>query len=150
MFAQNEVPNEDVWVEYWSLVDDVFSLMDERTKRSGILVEPTLAEIEDIIKDLKVSKATYGCLSIDLVKLGGRKLAQVIHRCILKCVRLNQIPTLFREEKMTLLLKNNGVIDNINDYRGIFLRNIILSIYQKWLYSKNAGKVDESGSVRNR
>ena len=47
---------------------------------------------------------------------------------------------------MTLLLKNNGVIDNINDYRGIFLRNIILSIYQKWLYSKNAGKVDASGS----
>ena len=79
VFAQNEVPNEDVWVEYWSLVDDVFSLMDERTKRSGILEEPTLAEIEDIIKDLKVSKATYGCLSIDLVKLGGRKLAQVIH-----------------------------------------------------------------------
>ena len=32
------------------------------------------------------------------------------------------------------------------DYRGIFLRNIILSIYQKWLYSKNAGKVDASGS----
>ena len=44
------------------------------------------------------------------------------------------------------MLKNNGIIDNINDYRGIFLRNIILTIYQKWLYSKNAEKVDRNGS----
>jgi hypothetical protein len=48
--------------------------------------------------------------------------------------------------KMTLLFKSNGIIDNINDYRGIFLRNIILSILQKWLYEKNAGTVDENGS----
>ena len=146
VFSQNAVPDDDVWREYWSLVDDVFDLMDERTQQSGILEEPTFEEIETIIKNLKVNKATYGCLTIDLVKLGGKKLAEVIHRCILKCVRLNQIPTLFREEKLTLVLKNNGVIDNINDYRGIFLRNIILSIYQKWLYGKNAGKVDANGS----
>ena len=146
VFKQNDVPNDDMWREYWSLVDEVFSLMDKRTRLSGIVEEPTFTEIETIIKDLKTNKATYGCLTIDLVKLGGKKLAEVIHRCILKCIRLNTLPVIFREEKMTLLLKNNGTIDNINDYRGIFLRNIILSILQKWLYNKNAGKVDSNGS----
>ena len=146
VFSQNEVPKEDVWRKYWVLVDEVFSLMDERTRLSGIVEEPTFDEIESIIKDLKTCKATYGCMSIDLVKLGGKKLAEVIHRCILKCIKLNTLPLIFREEKLTLILKNNGTIDDINDYRGIFLRNIILSIFQKWLYSVNSGKVDKSGS----
>ena len=72
MFAQNDSPDGDVWKEYWSLVDDVFKLMDKRTRKCGVVEEPTFAEIELIIKDLKNTKATYGCLTIDLVKLGGR------------------------------------------------------------------------------
>ena len=47
---------------------------------------------------------------------------------------------------MTLLLKNKGIIDMINDYRGIFLRHMILSVYQKWLYLKNSCIVDSAGS----
>ena len=53
---------------------------------------------------------------------------------------------MFRENKITLLLKNGGKIDNIDDYRGIFLRNVILTIFQKWLYRKNAKKSNASGS----
>ena len=45
-----------------------------------------------------------------------------------------------------LLLKSKGVIHNINDYRGIFLRNIIFSVYQKWLYCRNAPIVDGNGT----
>ena len=146
VFAQNPIPEEDIWKEYWSLVDEVFDLMNEVTLRSAVIEEPTMAEIVNIINDLDKSKSTYGLLSIDLVKLGGERLAAVIHRCIVKCIRLNTIPVLFREEKMTILFKNKGKIDNINDYRGIFLRNIILSIFQKWLYNKNAVKVDNAGS----
>ena len=55
-------------------------------------------------------------------------------------------PEKFQVEKMTLLLKNKGVIDNINDYRGIFIRNVIVSVYQKWLYGRNAPIVDASGT----
>ena len=146
VFAQNPIPDQNIWKEYWMLVDEVFNLMDQVTKRSGTIEEPTIDEIIDIIHGLDKSKATYGILSIDMVKLGGEALAAVIHRCILKCIRLNTIPAIFREEKMTILLKNKGKIDNINDYRGIFLRNIILSIFQKWLYIKNAEKVDGAGS----
>ena len=146
VFDQNPVPEESVWKEYWNLVDEVFNLMDQVTSKCAIIEEPTLADIMNIIHDLDRNKATYGVLSIDLVKMGGEPLAAVIQRCIVKCIRLNTIPALFREEKMTILLKNNGKIDNINDYRGIFLRNIILSIFQKWLYLKNAVQVDSHGS----
>ena len=85
-------------------------------------------------------------MSIDLVKLCDSTMAKVIHQCILLCFRRNVFPEKFQVEKMTLLLKNKGVIDNINDYRGIFLRNVIVSIYQKWLYGRNAPIVDASGT----
>ena len=103
-------------------------------------------EIEGIIKGMNSTKANYGTLSIDLAKLCGKKISSLIHRCILRCYRENVLPSLFREEKMTLLLKNKGVIDMINDYRGIFLRHLILSVYQKWLYLKNSIVVDSAGS----
>ena len=54
VFAQNEIPNDDLWKEYWSLVDDVFDLMNERTKKCGMVEEPTLEEIEVIIKHLEL------------------------------------------------------------------------------------------------
>ena len=85
---------------------------------------------------MKSSKATYGPMTIDLVQLCGIKILKVIHRCAVLCFRNNVLPEELREEKLKLLLKSKGVIDFINDYRGIFLRNSILSVYQKWLYMK--------------
>ena len=85
-------------------------------------------------------------MSIDLVKLCDDTMVHVIYRCILMCFRQNVFPEPFQIEKMTLLLKNKGVIDDINDYRGIFLRNVIVSVYQKWLYERNAPVVDSNGS----
>ena len=72
-------------------------------------------------------------MSIDLVKLGGKKLNRLIYRCILLCYRNNVLPDDLRQEKMTLLLKSRGIIDILNDYRGIFLRHVIVSVFQKWL-----------------
>ena len=147
VFAQNGVPKEEVWQEYWKCVDDVFDLINDVT---GVEydpeLEPKLDEVVKIINEMKETKATYGPMTIDLVKLCGRKMARTIHRCILMCYRKNVFPECLQVEKMTLLLKNKGVINNINDYRGIFLRNIIVSIYQKWLYSRNAPIVDANGS----
>ena len=104
-----------------------------------------MTEIEKIVNGLKVSKASFGTMSIDLVKLCDDTMVHVIHRCILMCFR-HVFPESFQIEKMTLFLKNKGVIDNINDYRGIFLRNVIVSDYQKWLYERNAPVVDSNGS----
>ena len=146
VFAQNDVPDDDLWREYWMLVDEVFSLLDSQTKQDEEYEEPSFSEIEGIVNQLKITKASYGPLTIDLVKLGGMKITKLIHRCVLRCIRENKLPDVFREEKMTILLKNNGVIGNINDYRGIFLRCVILSVFQKWLYMKNADKVDRNGS----
>ena len=47
---------------------------------------------------------------------------------------------------MILLYKHAGEIDVLDNYRGIFLRHVILSIIQKWLYTHNAGIVDSNGS----
>ena len=147
VFAQNEVPSEEVWEEYWGCVDSVFDLIDNVTKDEyDPADEPTLAEIEKIVNGLKESKASYGTMSIDLVKLCDSTMVHVIHRCILMCFRQNVFPEAFQIEKMTLLLKNKGLIENINDYRGIFLRYVIVSVYQKWLYERNAPIVDGNGS----
>ena len=147
VFAQNDVPQERIWIQYWRYVDEVFELIDNITREEYDLEdEPRFDEIEKIVHELKESKATYGSMSIDLVKLCGKKVTEVIYRCILLCFRRNVFPTKFQIEKMTLLLKSKGMIDNINDYRGIFLRNIIVSVYQKWLYTRSAPIVDANGS----
>ena len=147
VFAQNDVPKIKVWEDYWETVDEVFDLINEITINSySAEDEPTFDEIDEIIKAMKVSKASYGSLSIDLTKLGGEKISRLIYRCILQCFKQNILPSALRVEKMTLLLKSKGVIDEINDYRGIFLRNVIVSVYQKWLYTKCSVPVDEAGS----
>ena len=147
VFAQNGIPDGQVWHDYWEQVDEVFSVIDRLTINKYCRDdEPTEKEILSIISQLETNKATFGPLSIDLVKLGGVRIFKVIHRCILTCFRNNILPEMLRNEKMVLLLKARGIIDIINDYRGIFLRNIIICIYQKWLYSKNADYVDENGS----
>ena len=147
VFAQNGIPQTPIWKEYWDFIDHTFELIDVVTSQQYVEAdEPSEGDIDKIIREMKASKASYGTMTIDLVKHGGKKLSQVIHRCILMCYRSNVLPDVLREEKMTLLLKSKGVIDSINDYRGIFLRNVILSVYQKWLYKRNSEKVDNSGS----
>ena len=147
VFAQNDVHQDKVWVDYWAVVGQVFHLID--TVTADVYdgnCEPTEDEIDVILKGMNSNKANYGTLTIDLAKLCGKKISSLIYRCILMCFRENVLPALFREEKMTLLLKNKGIIDMINDYRGIFLRHLILSVYQKWLYLKNSCIVDSAGS----
>ena len=143
VFSQNPVPAEKVWQEYWEVIDEIFELIDSVTlHKYDEREEPNEEEINLIIKGMDSKKSNYGTLS----KLGGRKISSLTHRFILTCFRQNAIPNLLREQKMSLLLKNKGVIDEIDDYRGIFLRHFFLSVYQKWLYQRNSKIVDESGS----
>ena len=117
VFAQNGVPREEIWEEYWMCIDEVFDQIDQLTKNQyNIEDEPKYEEIEEIIKDLKEVKATYGDMTIDLVKLCGEKMVQVIYRCILVCFQKNVFPEVLQTEKMILILKNNGIIDNMNDH----------------------------------
>ena len=117
VFSQNNIRTEKVWQDYWTVVDQIFQLIDSITidiynKED----EPSEDDIKSIVDKMKPSKASYGSLSIDLAKLGGMKISSLIHRCILACFRKNMIPNLFREEKMVLKLKKKGIIDMINDY----------------------------------
>ena len=147
VFAQNPVPREEVWKKYWMSIDKLYHQIDRLTiGEYDASDEPKYEEIERIIGELKESKASYGPMSIDLVKLCDKKMVGVIYRCILMCFRRNMFPEVFQNERMTLLLKNKGVMDLINDYRGIFIRHVIVSVYQKWMYQRNAPVVDENGS----
>lgn len=147
VFLQNKVPDERIWQEYWCCIDEVFDKIDGLTKSQYCPEdEPKYEEIEKIVKDLKEVKASYGVMTIDLVKLCGEKMVQLVYRCILMCFRMNIFPETLQKEKLILILKSNGVIDDINDYRGIFIRNLIVSVYQKWLYSRNAPVVDKNGT----
>ena len=147
VFAQNNIPNDKVWQDYWDVMNQIFKQIDSITKNQyDQAKEPTLEVVKSIIANMKGSKASYGPMSIDLAKLGGDKISSVIFRCVLMCYRRNVIPDLLREEKMSLILKNKGIFDLVNDYRGIFLRHMVLSVLQKWLYKENSGIVDEVGS----
>ena len=147
VFAQNPVPREEVWKKYWMSIDKLYHQIDRLTiGEYDASDEPKYEEIERIVGELKESKASYGPMSIDLVKLCDKKMVGVIYRCILMCFRRNVFPEVFQNERMTLLLKNKGIMDLINDYRGIFIRHVIVSVYQKWMYQRNAPVVDENGS----
>ena len=116
-------------------------------KEAENLVEgPTFEEINRIIDDLDKSKAVHGTMSIELVKMAGTSFRKMIHRCVYLCFISSEIPDEFRLEKMILLYNHKGKLDELDNYRGIFLRLIMLTIYQKWLYLKCAPIADENGS----
>ncbi len=100
----------------------------------------------NLIKSLDANKAVNGEMKIDLVKLAGEKVWEVIYRCIKCLADKEELPMLMRIEKMVLLYKGAGEIYKLDNYRGIFLRHIILSLYQKWLYSKSAPVIDSNGT----
>lgn len=147
VFKQIEVPEDDIWKKYWKCIDDVYDILGvlNSGEESGS-TKPIREEIHKLISSLKSGKAVRGDMTIDLVKLGGERLWDVIYRCICWCYEAENVPLEMRIEKMILLYKNAGEIDILDNYRGIFLRHVILSLLQKWLYSQNAGTLDENGS----
>ena len=143
VFRQN--PIADGWEQYWEHIIDIYDMISYNEK-DNMMEGPTFEEIDKIIDDLDKSKAVHGTMSIELLKMGGVNLRKTVHRCIYLCFISSEIPDEFRIEKMVLLYKHKGKLEELDNYRGIFLRLIILSIYQKWLYSKSAPIADENGS----
>ena len=146
VFGQIGVPEGEIWQRYWACVDDVYSLISDLSSRDTGKVIPKKEDIFRIIMSLNAKKAVNGSMTIDLVKLGGEKVWDLIFRCIKCFVEAENIPIKMRIEKMVLLYKFAGEIHVLDNYRGIFLRNIILSVYQKWLYSQYAPTVDSNGT----
>ena len=144
VFKQNPVAAG--WEEYWKTVDDIYKSISEKENEMNIVDPPTLKEISSIVDNLDAKKAVQGDMTIKLIKLAGDSFKALIHRCVTACFESNQIPEEFRVEKMVLLYKHKGKLDEMDNYRGIFLRVIILTIYQKWLYMKAAPIVDQNGS----
>ena len=85
-------------------------------------------------------------MSIELVKIPGEKLRRAIFRCIRLCHRKQDLPDDFRIERMILLYKQKEKLDDLDNYRRLFLRLIIVTIYEKWLFSKCVLIADKNGN----
>ena len=143
VFHQN--PIADGWEEYWNYVTKIYDTISLK-ETLNIMEGPTFEEINTIIDNLDKTKSVHGTMSIDLVKKAGINFRRMVHRCVYLCFVSKEIPDEFRIEKMILLYKHKGKLDELDNYRGIFLRLIFLTIYQKWLYVKCAPVVDQHGS----
>ena len=146
VFKQNPVPSGKVWCEYWNVVDEVFSLMKHCKIRAGGFSLPTFQEIKSLIWATDDKKSVLGSMTSELVKLGGDNVIRLIHRVILSCCMDENIPDQMRNEKLVLIYKNKGTLTDLDNYRGIFLRLLCLSILQKWLYQKCSPIVEICGS----
>ena len=145
VFMQNPVPSGEVWVNYWALIDKVCENI-ENEGEDGKYEEPTVDEIKTILNKTNDKKAVRGDIKSGLLKLGGEPIVDWITRFIVLCCEKEMIPDEMKIERMTILYKNKGSLADIDNYRGIFIRIIILSILQKWMYTKCSTTVDESGS----
>ena len=144
VFKQNPVPEGSIWEEYWKTVDEVFNaISDQKCKK---FEPPTFEEIKNIIWTTDDRKSVLGTMKSDLVKLGGDPLIRMIHRFVKMCCEKGEIPDGLRDERMVLLYKNAGPLAELDNYRGIFIRYLILSVLQKWLYAKCSPTVDVNGN----
>ena len=146
VFRQNEVPKGKIWGEYWKLIDEVFQLMKTKNEWAVDYSLPTFEEIKELVWKTNDKKSVLGSMTSDLVKIGGDSIIGMIHRVIVACCSENKIPDEMRNERMVLLYKNKGQLTDLDNYRGIFIRLLCLSILQKWLYRKCTPLVEASGS----
>ena len=147
VFSQNPVPNVKVWKKYWECVNQVFQCILVKCEKDQVGYSgPTVDEIRKIINEVDVKNSSLGSMNNDLVKLGGDAVVKVVWRCLSACFDQANVPDHFRKEIMVLLYKHSGELNNIDNYRGIFLRLVILAVYQKWLYTKCSPVLDKKGS----
>ena len=118
VFSQN--PIEDGWEDYWEYIVSIYNIISEK-ECNNIVDGPTFDEIDIIINNLDKSKAVHGTMSIELIKKAGIGFRKMVHRCVSLCFISNEIPDEFRMEKMILLYKHKGKLDELDNYRGIFL-----------------------------
>ena len=106
VFKQIEVPEDEVWKRYWKCVDDIYIILgDLNSGEYGESTKPIKEDIHKLISSMKSGKAVKGDMTIDLVKLGGERLWDVIYRCILWCYKAENLPLELRIEKLILLYK---------------------------------------------
>ena len=151
VFKQNPIPKGSIWEKYWALVDDVFKSMEEsnlknRNQTHPDYCLPTFEEIKKLIMATDDKKAVLGSMTSEMVKIGGDGMIKMIHRLIESCCECDTIAEGMRNERLVILYKNKGELTDMDNYRGIFIRLLCLSILQKWLYKKCSPTVDENGS----
>ena len=145
VFGQNPVPDGLQWKIYWMKVDKVFELISQQPGGKQ-LEEPTHDEVGNLICDINSRKSVLGEMTGDMVKLVHDPMMKMVFNFVKKCLYEEDIPTGIKLERMALLYKNAGDLADMDNYRGIFLRHILLSLLQKWMYGRAAPILDANGS----
>lgn len=146
VFRQNPVPKGKIWEQYWKLIDEVFELLESQIPESDDYCLPSFEEIKKLLMKTDDKKSVLGTMTSDLVKLSGESMIKMIHRFVVRCCQHDKIPEGMREEKLVILYKNKGQLTDIDNYRGIFIRLLCISLIQKWLFLKCSPTVDHHGS----
>ena len=149
VFTQNPKPKGEIWEMYWNEVDKLFLQIDKTTMGESVHDKdkgPTQEETKKLLSSIDPKSSVMGSMSGDLLKLAGDSVVQMVHNTLLSFFMNEDIPLQMKIEKIIILYKNSGQLSNLDNYRGIFLRHIILSLLQKWLYLRCAPVVDECGS----
>ena len=149
VFAQNPKPKGEIWEMYWEEVDQLFIQIDKRTTKESVFDKekgPSLEETRKLLTSIDPKTSVMGNMTGDLLKLAGNSVVGAIHKCLMAFFMCEDIPVQMKVERIVILYKNSGQLSNLDNYRGIFLRHIIASLLQKWLYTKCAPGIDESGS----
>ena len=144
VFAQNPTPEDMQWKLYWNEIDEIFDLIN--LKINDAVNPPDFHEAKKLFNAINVKKAVLGDMTADLVKLLEDPMVDVIQNFITKCLFEEEIPDAVKLERMALLYKNAGELSDVDNFRGIFLRHILLSSLQKWLYGKSSPILDRNGS----
>ena len=134
VFAQNPVPEGEIWKEYWGVIDQVFeSMVNMNTSHTS--EHPSLLEVKSFLQSCNDNKSVLGNMKPHLLKLGGDNIVSWIQYIVQLCCKWERLPVELHTEQMSILYKNKGELCKIDNYRGISIRIVILSILQRWLYT---------------
>ena len=81
VFNQLEVHDDVIWHKYWKCIDEIYQLLVSiNSGESSVDTMPRKDDVFKIISGMDRTKTVKGDMTIDLVKLAGERLWDVIFR----------------------------------------------------------------------
>jgi exonuclease III len=103
----------------------------------------TQSEVEAVLKNLKPgTSAGPDSIPYELLKNGGKWLAQCLATLFETCRSREWVPTAWSEEDLVILHKKSDPM-NLDNYRGLALGNTMAKLYAKIIHQRLAQTVEE-------
>ncbi len=117
--------------------EEIIDSVPARPLVNAAEIEPSLAEIVTIIKNLKNGKSPGDDgIPPEIFKYGGQKLTRKLYRLIIQIWRSEEIPQQFKDATIVSIYKNKGSRAECGNYRGISLLSTAGKIVAKVIQSR--------------